>query len=102
MDLALSILSNRVRWLINLRWVFCFGTIGVVWLTSSVLKVVTHPWPLYVFTGIISEYAAVEARRSIRVQTKSGSDSFVFRTETAKKSRKEEEAEMRFSLHRKY
>jgi signal transduction histidine kinase len=55
-DLALSILSNRVRWLINLRWVFCFGTIGVVWLTSSVLKVVTHPWPLYVFTGIILLY----------------------------------------------
>ncbi|MHC4532463.1 MAG: sensor histidine kinase [Planctomycetota bacterium] len=56
MDLAISILSNRVRWLINLRWVFCFGTIGVVWLTSSVLKVVTHPWPLYVFTGIILLY----------------------------------------------
>ena len=56
MDLALSILSNRVRWLINLRWVFCFGTIGVVWLTSSVLEVVTHPWPLYVFTGIILLY----------------------------------------------
>ena len=56
MDLALSILSNRVRWLINLRWIFCFGTIGVVWLTSSVLEVVTHPWPLYVFTGIILLY----------------------------------------------
>ncbi len=56
MDLAISILSNRVRWLINLRWMFCFGVIGVVWMSSSVLEVVTHPGPLYVFAGIILLY----------------------------------------------
>jgi len=54
--LGFSILSNRVRWLINLRWVFCFGVTGVVWLTSSVLGVVTRPGPLYVLTGIILFY----------------------------------------------
>jgi len=54
--LGFSILSNRVRWLINLRWIFCFGTMGVVWLTSSVLEVVTRPGPLYVLTGIILLY----------------------------------------------
>lgn len=59
MELALSILTNRVRWLINLRWVFCFGTIGVVWLTSSVLKVVAHPGPLYFIAGIILFYNTV-------------------------------------------
>ncbi len=56
MDLALSILSNRVRWLINLRWIFCFGTIGVVWLTSSLFGVVARPGPLYFFVGIITLY----------------------------------------------
>lgn len=59
MDLTLSILSNRVRWLINLRWVFCFGVIGVVWLSSSIFEVVTHPGPLYVFTGVILLYNAL-------------------------------------------
>ncbi len=56
MDLTLSILSNRVRWLISLRWMACFGVIGVVWLTSSILKVVTHPIPLYVIAGITLFY----------------------------------------------
>ncbi|UCF17695.1 MAG: hypothetical protein JSW59_09580, partial [Phycisphaerales bacterium] len=56
MDLAFSILSNRVRWLIHLRWVFCFGVVVVVWLSSSVLGVVTHPGLLYVFAGIIVLY----------------------------------------------
>jgi signal transduction histidine kinase len=57
-DLAFSILSNRVRWLINLRWMFCFGVIGVVWMSSSVLDVVPRPGPLYVFAGIILLYNA--------------------------------------------
>ena len=56
MDLAFSILSNRLRWLINLRWMFCFGVIGIVWLSSSILGVITHPGPLYVFAGIILLY----------------------------------------------
>jgi len=55
-DLAFSILSNRVRWLINLRWMFCFGVIVVVWLTSSILEVVTHPVPVYVLAGIVLLY----------------------------------------------
>ena len=59
MDLAFPILSNRLRWLINLRWMFCFGVIGVVWLASSVLEVVTHPGPIYVFAGIILLYNAL-------------------------------------------
>ena len=56
MNLAFSILSNRVRWLIKLRWMFCFGVIVVIWLSSSVVEVVTHPGPLYVFAGIIFLY----------------------------------------------
>ncbi len=35
---------------------FCFGTIGVVWLTSSVLEVVTRPVPLYFFAGLTLLY----------------------------------------------
>ncbi|NQV35576.1 MAG: hypothetical protein HQ515_22975, partial [Phycisphaeraceae bacterium] len=59
MDLTLSILSNRVRWLINLRWMACFSVIGVVWLTSSILGVVLRPWPLYVISGIVLSYNSV-------------------------------------------
>jgi signal transduction histidine kinase len=58
-DLAFSILSNRVRWLIKLRWIFCFGVIATVWLSSSLLRVITHPGPLYVLTGIIMLYNAL-------------------------------------------
>lgn len=54
--MAFSILSNRVRWLINLRWMFCFGVIIVVWLSSSVLEVVWHPVPLCILAGIILSY----------------------------------------------
>lgn len=56
MDLTLSILSNRVRWLITLRWMACVCVIGVVWLTSSVLGVVTRAWPLYVIVGFVLLY----------------------------------------------
>jgi signal transduction histidine kinase len=56
MDLAFSILSNRLRWLINLRWMFCFGVIGIIWMSSSVLGVIPHPEPLYVIAGIILLY----------------------------------------------
>lgn len=59
MDLALSILSNRVRWLINLRWMACFGVIGVVWLTSAVLHVVIHPVPVYIVAGTTLLYNTV-------------------------------------------
>ena len=59
MDLAFSILSNRLRWLINLRWVFCSGVIVVVWLSSAVLDVVPHPGMLYVLAGMILLYNAV-------------------------------------------
>jgi len=56
LDLAFSILSNRARWLIKLRWIFCAGAFVVIWLSSSVLNVVERPEPLYVLTGIISLY----------------------------------------------
>ena len=56
MDLTLSIVSNRVRWLINLRWMACCGVIGVVWLSSSVLGVIAHPAPLYVLVAIMLSY----------------------------------------------
>ncbi|MHC4704849.1 MAG: hypothetical protein ACYTFQ_30240, partial [Planctomycetota bacterium] len=59
MDLAFSILTNRVRWLINLRWMFCFGVILVVWLSSSVLEVVTYSKSLYITAGIILFYNTV-------------------------------------------
>lgn len=40
---------------------FCFGVIVVVWLSSSVLGVVTRPGPLYVSAGIILLYNALFA-----------------------------------------
>ena len=59
MDLAFSILSNRVRWLIHLRWMFCFGVLVVVWLSSSVLRAVNHPGLLYASAGFIVLYNIV-------------------------------------------
>ncbi len=56
MDLAFSILSNRARWIIKLRWIFCAGALVVIWLSSSVLNVIEHPGPLYVLAGIIALY----------------------------------------------
>ena len=35
---------------------FCFGVIGIIWLSSSVLGVIPHPGPLYVLVGIILLY----------------------------------------------
>jgi signal transduction histidine kinase len=36
-----------VRWLITLRWYACLHVFLVIWLASSVLKMVAHPLPLY-------------------------------------------------------
>ncbi len=47
MKLPAHDLSNRVRWLISLRWLACAGVVLVVWLTSAVLKIVPNPVPLY-------------------------------------------------------
>lgn len=35
------------RWLVSLRWLACAAVVGMTWLTSSILPVLTDPRPLY-------------------------------------------------------
>ena len=44
------------RWLISLRWIACASVFVVIWLSSSVLGVVTNPWPLYAVGGAMVGY----------------------------------------------
>jgi len=44
---ASHILSNRAQWLVKLRWIACAGVMGVVYVTSSMLGVLSDPAPLY-------------------------------------------------------
>ncbi|MBN1764380.1 MAG: hypothetical protein JW860_03905 [Sedimentisphaerales bacterium] len=61
MKLPLQILSNRVQWLVSLRWIVCLGVILVVWVSSWVLKVVSHPMPLYIIVGAMLVYNSIFA-----------------------------------------
>ncbi len=67
MKLPIPILYNRVRWLVNLRWIACVGVVAVVWLASAVLRVVPDPVPLYIIAGAMvaynSAFAILERRR---------------------------------------
>jgi signal transduction histidine kinase len=44
------------RWLVSLRWIACASVFVVVWLSSSVLGVVSKPLPLYVVASAIVAY----------------------------------------------
>lgn len=66
MLLPLPVLSNRVHWLINLRWVACGGVVAVVWLTSSVLQVIPDPTPLYFITAGMVLYNSIFAYLAYR------------------------------------
>jgi len=59
--LPIPILYNRVRWLINLRWIACVGVVAVIWTASAVAGVVHDPVPLYVIAGAIVVYNSVFA-----------------------------------------
>ena len=50
------IISNEIRWLVKLRWIACLGVLAVVWLTSSLLKIVSNPLPLYLVTTAMLVY----------------------------------------------
>jgi len=65
--LPIPILHNRVRWLVNLRWIACAGVAAVVGLSSAVFNVVANPVPLYIIAGAMVAYnsalAVLERRR---------------------------------------
>lgn len=67
MKLPILILYNRVRWLVNLRWIACLGVVIVIWLSSAVFRVVLNPAPLYIIASAIVVYnsalAVIERRR---------------------------------------
>ncbi len=63
MLLPFPVLSNRVRWLVNLRWIACGGVFVVVWLSSSVLNLVPNPVPLYLISGAMVLYNCIFAYR---------------------------------------
>ncbi|MEE9602654.1 MAG: ATP-binding protein [Thermoguttaceae bacterium] len=44
------------RWLVSLRWIACASVFVVIWLTSSVLNVVSNPLPLYVVASAMVAY----------------------------------------------
>ncbi len=52
-------LSNRVRWLVNLRWIACAGVAATVWLASAVLGVLPRPGRLYAVAGAMVAYNAL-------------------------------------------
>lgn len=56
MKLLIPDLTNRVRWLVNLRWIAIIGVVAVVWLTSSVFRIVTNPTPLYIIAVVMFGY----------------------------------------------
>ena len=61
MKLPLPILSNRLYWLVRLRWIACAGVFAVVWLTSEVLDVVSNPVELYIIASGMLGYNCIFA-----------------------------------------
>jgi len=51
-------LSERIKWLIKLRWLFIIFALITIWTTSSVsvIKVITNPLPLYIVILILIFY----------------------------------------------
>lgn len=54
-------LTDKVHWLVTLRWLACAGVIAMVWLTSSVLNIVINPTPLYTIAIAMIVYNAIFA-----------------------------------------
>jgi len=44
------------RWLVAVRWLACASVFVVVWVSSSVLKIVDHPLPLYCIGCVMAGY----------------------------------------------
>jgi signal transduction histidine kinase len=40
-------LSERIKWLINLRWLFILGALFIISVAYFILKVIVNPFPLY-------------------------------------------------------
>jgi len=49
-------LGERIKWLINLRWLFIIFALVTIWITSSVIEVITKPLPLYIVILILICY----------------------------------------------
>ena len=47
------------RWLVSLRWLAVAAVIGMTWITSSLLHVVTNPLPLYLVACLMAGYNLV-------------------------------------------
>jgi len=48
--------DKGIAWLIALRWVACVGLLFVIWFSSSFLKVVANPQPLYLIGLSLAAY----------------------------------------------
>ncbi|MGA2059576.1 MAG: ATP-binding protein [Thermoguttaceae bacterium] len=44
------------RWLVSLRWLACAAVFGMTWFTSSILRVVANPLPLYLVACAMAGY----------------------------------------------
>lgn len=53
-DLFQAELSERLNWLIRLRWWAVLGVLMTVWFTSSLLSIIMQPFPLYVIAGSLA------------------------------------------------
>jgi signal transduction histidine kinase len=51
--------DGGLSWLITLRWVACLGLFIVIWLASSILKIIDLPLPLYLTGIFLSGYNLV-------------------------------------------
>ena len=49
-------LTHALAWYIQLRWLAVIGILATVFVSSSVVTIVTHPGPLYVLTFLIACY----------------------------------------------
>ena len=46
-------LSDRIKWLNNLRWVFIAFALITIFISSTVINVITRPFPLYIVILIL-------------------------------------------------
>lgn len=47
------------RWLVSLRWIACFILLLTIWVSSSLLKVVVNPAPLYAIALLMAGYNTI-------------------------------------------
>ena len=60
------------RWLVSLRWLACGAVVLVIWLASSVLKVLGNPLPLYLVAAAMVGYNVLFYRACRRTSAGEG------------------------------